>query len=400
MIIRILSSVFVVGLLLAGLASPVIAQTRRGVAATTRQSLLAKLPASDAVAQVNVKRVLAEALPKLLAGNSARLAEVDSHIEQFKTRTSLDLRSFDEIALGMRYSYPKSSYPSLQVGMSESEALATLGAPDKKNSMTHANGRNEYWRYEGKKLSLTFSNGRLAAIHEEGDAGITKIHTVVVARGAFNTGAIAAAGTAGAVGKYREEKYLGKTIYIFTLDQQVKIMGLLDLKIRELAVTPIDANTLALGDVERVRNAVAASRDRRRPNAELSALATQDPNAIVGFAGNVTAELLQNLRIGNEAIAKDVAAVRQAYGSLALTEKDLEMLVAARTVDAGSARSLGDTVEGLKQFGALFTNRLSGIRGILARSALGNLKITTQGNEIKIRTAVAQSDVAPLVGGL
>ncbi len=338
MIFRILSSVSIVGLLLAALASPVIGQTRRRVPATTAQSLLAKLPESDAVAQVNVKRVLTEAMPKLLAGNSAKMAEVDSQIEQFKTRTSLDLRSFDEIAVGMRYSYPS--------------------------------------------------------------AGITKIETVGLARGAYNTGAIVAAGKMAANGKYREEKYLGKTIYIFTLDQQVKLLGLLDLKIRELAVTPIDANTLALGDIDRVRNTVAASREKRRFNAELITLATQDPNAIVGFGANVTSELIQNLRIGNEAIAKDVSAVRQAYGSLGMTDKDLELSVAARTVDASSARSLGDTLEGLKQFGALFTNRLSGIRGVLARSALGNLKITTQGNELKIRTAVAQSDVAPLVGGL
>lgn len=336
--IRILSSVFVVSLLLAGLSSTGIAQTRRGAAATTRQSLLAKLPASDAVAQVNVKRVFSEALPKLLAGNSAKQAEVDSQIEQFKTRTSLDPRSFDELTLGMRYSYPS--------------------------------------------------------------AGITKIHTVAVARGAFNIGAIAAAGKAAANGKYREEKYLGKTIYIFTLDQQVKVLGFLDLKIRELAVSPLDANTLALGDADRVRDTVAASKGKKVANGELSALATQDPNAIVGFAGNVSPELFKNLRIGNEAIAKDLAAVRQAYGSFHMTDKDLELSVAARTVDASSARGLGDTLEGLKQFGALFTNRLPGIRGILARSALGNLKISTQGNELKIRTAVAQSDVTPLVGGL
>ncbi|MGI9165982.1 MAG: hypothetical protein ACR2G5_06295 [Pyrinomonadaceae bacterium] len=335
---RILSSVLVASLVLAGLSSAGIAQVRRGDAATSRQSLLAKLPTSDAVAQVNVKRVLSEALPKLLAGKSAKLAEVNSQIEQFKTRTSLDLRSFDELALGMRYSYPSS--------------------------------------------------------------GITKIGTVAVARGAFNTGSIVAAGRGASNGKYREEKYLGKTIHIFTLDQQLKVLGVMDLKITELAVAPLDANTLALGDVDRVRNTLAAGKLKRSPNSELIALATQDPSAIGVFAGNVSAQLLQNLRIGNEAIAKDLAAVRQAYGSLAMTDKDLELIVAARTVDAGSARSLGDTLEGLKQFGALFTNRMSGIRGVLARTALGNLKITTQGNELKIRTAVAQSDVAPLVGEL
>jgi hypothetical protein len=231
-------------------------------------------------------------------------------------------------------------------------------------------------------------------------AGITKIDTVAVARGAFNTGAMVAAGRSAANGKYREEKYLGKTIHIFTLDQQVKLLGLLDLKIREVAVAPLDANTLALGHADRVRDTVAAGRVRMSANVALIALATQDPSAIAGFAGNVSPELLQNLRIGNEAIAKNVATVRQTYGSLAMTDKDLEMLVAARTVDAGSARSLGDKMESLKQLGPLFINRLSGIKGVLARSALGNLKITTQGNELKIRTAVAQSDVAPLVGGL
>lgn len=337
--IRILSSALVVSLLLAGLSSSGIAQTRRGVKAATSQTLLARLPTSDAVAQVNVKRVFTEALPKLMTGNSARSAEVDSHIARFKSQTSLDARSFDELAVGMRYSYPR--------------------------------------------------------------AAVTKIATVVVARGTFNTSAIVAAGKAAAAGKYREEKYLGKTIHIFTLDQQVRLLGLLDLKITELAVTPLDASTLAMGEVERVRNTIAASNEKQRGNnAALIGLATQDPAAIAGFAGNVSAELLQNLRIGNEAIARDVATVRQTYGSLAMTDKDLEMSVAARTVDAGSARSLGDTLESLKQLGPLFLNRLSGFKGVLARSALGNLKITTQGNELKIRTAVAQSDVAPLVGGL
>jgi hypothetical protein len=335
--IRILSSVLVGGLLLAGLATAGLAQTRRGTAATRNPSLLGRLPASDAVARIDVKRVLSDALPKILAGNSAKLAEVDSQIEQFKTQTSLDLRSFDELAVGMLYSHPS--------------------------------------------------------------VGVTKIHTVAVARGAFNTEAIVAAGKATSAGKYREEKYLSKTIYIFTLDQQLKVLGVLDLKIRELAVSPLDANTLALGDAERVRNTIAAGRERRVTNAALIALATQDPGAIAAFGGNVSPEVLQNLRIGNDAIAKDLATVRQAYGSLGMTEKDLQLVVAARTVDAISARSLGDTVESLKQFGALFTNRLSGFRGVLARSALGNLTITTQGNELKIRTAVAQSDVAPLVGG-
>ena len=75
------------------------------------------------------------------------------------------------------------------------------------------------------------------------------------------------------------------------------------------------------------------------------------------------------------------------------------MLLAARTVNADSARNLNDTVESLRQLGAMFINQMSSTKGALARSALDNLKITRQGNEIQMRTAVAQADLAPLIGG-
>jgi hypothetical protein len=64
----------------------------------------------------------------------------------------------------------KDSSP-LQVGMTESEVLASLGTPDKKDSITEATRKVEYWRYDAKKLSVGFSNGRVATIHEEDQKG-------------------------------------------------------------------------------------------------------------------------------------------------------------------------------------------------------------------------------------
>ena len=89
--------------------------------------------------------------------------------------------------------------------------------------------------------------------------------------------------------------------------------------------------------------------------------------------------------------AGDLSGVRQAYGSVNTNEKDVELFIGAKTVDADSARNLSDTLEGLKQFGALFVGRLTGAKGVLAKSALTNLKIVTNTNELQIRTAVAQS---------
>jgi len=321
-----------------GLSEISFAQKRaRAGAAGQVSSLLASLPPSDAVALVNVKRVLDEALPKLLAENPAKVAEVNDELAKFKAQTGLDPRSFDQVALGLQYTYPSE--------------------------------------------------------------GTTQIRTVALARGTFNAGAIVAAGRVAANGKYGEQKYQGKTIYTFALERQVNLLGLWDIKVGELAVTALDARTLAMGNLNSVREVIDATRTGKRPNPELIALASKDPNAVVGFGGNISEALMQNLRISNDGIARELTAVRQVYGTLGLTPTNLEVMLAARTVDTSAAKNLGDTVEGLKQFGGLFINRLSAAKGVLARSALNNLKITTQGNELQIRTAVAQAEVAPLIKG-
>jgi hypothetical protein len=308
-----------------------------GGPATAQPSLLASLPQSDAVAWVSVHRLLDDALPKILVANPAKLAEVNGEVEKFKTKTGIDPRQFEQVALGMRYGFPSE--------------------------------------------------------------GITKVSTVALARGTFSAPAFVAAGRIAAKGKYREEKYQGHTIYIFTLDQQLKVFGLFNFQVRDLAVTALWSNVLALGNVVGVRGVIDAAGNADKANAELIELATRDPNAVIGFGGNISPALLANLKLDNDEITKDLAAVRQVYGSVGLTEKDVVMFLAARTTDAGSARDLGDTLAALKQFGAFVVGRLPAPKGSLARSALDNLKITTQGNELQIRTAVAQADIAPLLKG-
>lgn len=328
--------VTIVSLVLVGVVTTAFAQKTR-VAPKPKPSLLSSLPQSDALAIVNVRQLLDQAVPKILAENPAKLAEVNAEIEKFKTKTGIDPRAFDEVALSMRYTYPA--------------------------------------------------------------AGIAKIESVVLARGTFNAATFVAAGRAAAGGKYREEKYLGHTIYVFTLDQQVKVFGLFSLKVNDLAVTALNGNVLALGTPGTVRTAIDAGKGRGGLNQELIALATRDPNAAVGFGGNVTPALIQSIKVSNDAMLEDVAKIRQVYGTVGVTEKDVEMFVAARTINAESAKSLSLTLETFKQLGALYAGMLPVAKSTLARTALGNLKITTLGSELQIRTAVAQADLAPLMRG-
>lgn len=330
---------FVVALVFGlGISASSVAQTNRSrSAAKPAPSLLSSLPPSDAVAVVNVARVFNEVLPKLLAENPEKLAEINSELAKFKTQTGLEPRSFQQIALGFSYTYPRE--------------------------------------------------------------GVTKVSSVALASGSFNPAAMVAAGRLAANGKYVEEKYQGKTIYVFNFDRQIRLFGLWNVKVSDLAAVALDANTLALGNREAVRGVIDARKTRKGPNPELIALAQRDPDAIVGFGGNISPALMENLSLSNDTFARELTAVRQLYGTLGMTNTDLELMVAARTVDSYSARNLSDTVEGLKQLGGLFINRLTGSKGMLARSALSNLKTTTQGNELQVRTAVANSQVAPLMRG-
>jgi hypothetical protein len=311
-------------------------QTRTRNTVPAASGLLSQLPESDAVAQVKLRQLLSEALPRILAANPTRLAEVNASIESFKTRTGLDPRMFEQVAVGARFSYPSE--------------------------------------------------------------GVTKVQTVALANGAFSPAAMIAAGRVAANGAYREEKYQGKTIYIFKLDENVRLLGLFDFRVAELAAAPLDANVIALGDLTAVHSLIDASKSRKRANAELIALANRDPSAVIGFGANVTEQLIKNLDIGNAPIATDLATLRQVYGSVGTTQTDLDLFLAARAVNPEAARSLGDTLEGLKMFGTMLVGRLSGAKGVLAKSALANMKIVTSANELQIRTAVPQADIGSLMG--
>lgn len=319
------------------LASVGQAQTRgRNVTAPATTSLMASLPESDAVAQVKLNQLLNEAMPRILANNPTKLAEVNASIDRFKDRTGLDPRMFQQLALGVRFTFPAE--------------------------------------------------------------GVTKLQTVGLANGTFSSAAMVAAGRVASNGKYREEKYQDKTIYVFKLDENIRVLGVFDFRISELAAAPLDANTLALGDLAGVRSVIDASRLRKRANAELMALASRDPNAIIGFGSNLSEQLVANLDIGNAPIAADLRTLRQVYGSVATTDREMQLFLAARAVNAQAAKNLGDTLEGLKQFGALLVGRLSGAKGVLAKSALSNMSIVADANELQVRTSVAQAEIGPLLG--
>lgn len=296
--------------------------------------VLSYLPASDGIAIVDVRRLLNETMPRILAGDAAKLAQANAEIDKFKTRTGIDPRAFDRVVLGTHFTYPSPR--------------------------------------------------------------VTRLETVAIARGTFDAKALTASARTAANGKYREEKYRGATISIIPVNDQMKLLGVWDMRINELAVCALDSTSLAIGSVTTVRAAIDAGKSGKA-SAELAALATRDPKAVIGFGANLPKELMTNLNVGNDTIAKDAGSIRQVYGSIGSTETDVSLMLVARTDSAEAASNLNDTVTGLKQLGGLFIGRMAPEKKALAQAALDNLKITTRGTELEIRTQVAAANLASVI---
>ena len=327
--------VFASAITIVGLASSVpFAGQRQRAVPETPSNVTSYLPASDAIAVVDVKRMLRETMPSILGGDAAKLAEANAEVDKFKIKTGVDLRSMDRVVIGIHYTYPT--------------------------------------------------------------ATSTRLETVAIAHGTFDARAVAASVRAAANGKSREEKYRGATITIINVNDDLKLIGLWNMRVNELAICLLDQNSLALGTLANVRAAVDAGKAGRAP-ADVVSLATRDANAVIGFGANITRELLTKLNLGNDTIAKDVGAIRQVYGSVGSTQTDVSMMMVARTDSIDAAKNLGDTVEGLRQLGGIFIMRMAQPRKALVESALNNLKITTRGNELEVRTQVTAASLAALI---
>lgn len=313
--------------------------TTASKATTTTQASnvapLSQLPPSDFVAFVNVRRLITEAAPKVFTDNPDKLAQFNAEIDKFKTQTGIDARSFDSIALGMRYQHPTPN--------------------------------------------------------------ITTTDMVIIARGTFSSGALLAAARLATQGKYQEEKYNGATVYIFKIQNQVKMLGLFDMRVGEVAATALDANTIAIGEPVSVRATLDANKAPSRVNNDLIQLATRTPGALMGFSANVPPSLTANADFGNAEISKIIGSIRQAYGAVSTTEKGFDMLTVARTENREQAQALSQALDALKQFGGMIVGQLPAETGKLAQNALDNLKIVAAGNETSISLELQQTDISTLM---
>lgn len=303
--------------------------------------LVAKLPASDAVAVIGARRFFDEALPRLLASQQGLLGKINGYLTEFQTKTGIDPRKFDRLA---------------------------LGANIKKEAV--------------KDFDIDF---------------------VVLARGTMNAGSLIAGAKLASNASYREEKVAGRTVYIFTpktvADKNAPgAAGAVADKVpAELAVTAYDATTLAIGSPARVRDALEA---KAGIAPELTNLLTQRANPVVAFATRMPEGVRNLLPLDNDELGKNIDAIRYLHGWADVGVGNATMSLTARTAAVENAQGLYDTVSFLQNLGkGLLGNSKKPENAVYAR-LIESAKLSKTGADVSLDLTMAQSDIDLLVGML
>ena len=319
--------------------------------AKKRQSsrLISLLPASDGVGVFDSKRFLNNALPTVLAANQPLLSQITTKLSEIENKTGIDLRKFDQVAVGIAY----------------------------------------------KPVS----------------AKETDYDTVVLASGSIGTNALVGVAKLASEGTYREEKVGNKTIFVFTPKAAVqkttvtnpnsKIAGAADRLShsfsKEIAIAAIDRNTLAVGSLNRVRETLEG---RTHTAVEISGLLSTRTDSIASFAGRVPGDVSQMLPVENDQLGTSISSIQYIAGSMDVTSLGTSVQLMARTKKPEQAADLKQTLDGLQVIGgAVFGNSKRPDQQIYGRM-IKSAKFEARGNDVTLDLLVPQADIDALVAGI
>ena len=297
--------------------------------------LVGLLPASDAVVLMDSKRFFGEALPRLLSSNQALLTKANAKVDDLKARIGIDVRDFDSIAAGVTV------------------------------------------RQIGEKKY-------------DGDA-------VIIGRGQMTSASLVGAAKLASNGKYREERIGERVMYIFDLQKAAapKADGGFFDNVTEIAVAALDGKTTALGQVARVRQTLEA---KTRVSVELVTMLETSMNAVGAFAVKPPAGLKSFLPLENDELGKNIDSIQYVYGNATVAADNATLHVTARTFQNAQAKSLYDTLEGLRIFGRALLGATKGADKQVYARMVENAKFSMKGNEVVLDLTVPQSDIDILIG--
>lgn len=336
---------FIAAALLSALALNLVALLPANAAAKTAgpvSPLVALLPSSDGVVLVDAKRFFNDALPRVLASKPALLDEVTKKIAELQEKAGIDIRQFETVAVGLNL---KRTTP-----------------------------------------------------------GKFDIDPVILARGQVNAPGLVGTAKLASNGKYREEHFGGKTVYVFSAKtaaaQAGKQAGSAVDKVAgsiadEVAVTAFDANTVAIGSIGRMQEALGG---KTKVGADVSALLGRGTSPIASFAFKTPEGMNAIMPLDNDELGKSLGSIRYLFGYADLASDAAVLNLTAKTLQNAQAQSLFDTLQGLKVIGkAALGNANTPEKQVIGRM-IDSAKVTTSTNEVALDLRVPQADIDLLVG--
>lgn len=305
--------------------------------------LVAKLPASDAVAVIDSRRFFDQALPKLLASRTDIVAKITAHLSEFQSKTGIDARKFDHIVIG--------------------------------------------------------ANIKREAVKD------FDFDVVGLAQGSINAGGLIAGAKLASNAGYHEEKVGSRTIYIFSAKSVADKSNSASDAVKdaaaavpeEIAVAAYDANTLAIGSPDRVRQTLEGG---STVSPEITSLLTARPNPVFAFASRMPEGVRNLLPMDNDELGKNIESIKFLSGWADVGTGNASMNVTAKTTSAENAQSLYDTVAFLQQFGKGLLGGSKKPQNAVYARLIDAAKVTKNGSDVALDLTIAQSDIDLLLAAL
>ena len=295
----------------------------------------AVLPASDAVLMLDLKRFKSDVVPRLLVDEPNARALVIASADP-KLIQLLDPQAIQLVVAGVRYSKP----------------------PNDKTS----------------------SDFEVVTIAQSSDAG--QLPAIIRSRGA---------------GKYREQQYAGKLLYITSLEQteQIPVAGTVSSSDEtEWAIVALDANTLVFGSPARVRSSIDVNTGTGKPvSAELVAAVKRNSKALISAAGQLPpSSMFAGQPLANSDLSQMLTSVKHFSASVELMPIGLVAAVTLNTTSPEQTKSLGDFLGAFKTLAAsVIPGKTSQEK--VSRDLIKALVISAQGTEVQIRDEISQAGI-------
>jgi len=314
-----------------------------------QDEMVRMLPVSDGVVTVDVRRLLDEALPQILAANEPMLTKVNFEVDKIKSKTGLDLRRFDSLAIGFK---------TKQVSE--------------------------------KELDL---------------------QPVLLARGPAEAASLSEAAKLASDGETRTEKIAGRTVHIFTAQQIVdrnkpagkdsgsffdkvidKLVGSLS---GEVALVAFDENTVALGSLTRIRELLG---DGPRVSQNILSMISVERDPVGSFAVVVPDGLSRYLELEEDELGEGLDSVREMYGFLDVVPGKAIISVNAKMADPEKAETLEVMLQGFQGVLSSILKRQQGADKKVYGRMLENLDVSRKNDRLQLKLDIPQKDIDVIVG--